>query len=158
MQIHWLLRIGFFGLACSSFSHMAQAQVRPGHPAVADTALSQKTANGVRYTVRQLGTGPKAQTGDRMQVHYTGLLPDGHIFDSSVAQGRPLRLRVGQGEVIPGWDEILLLLPMGSRARVWIPAALAYGSTGVRNPDDEQRFIVPPNTDLIFELEVVKIR
>ncbi|TGE26001.1 hypothetical protein E5K00_12660 [Hymenobacter aquaticus] len=127
-------------------------------PAVADTALQQKTASGVRYTIRQLGTGAKAQTGDRMLVHYTGFLPDGHIFDSSVAQGRPLRLKVGTGDVIPGWDEILPLLPAGSRARVWIPAALAYGSTGVRNPDDDTQFTVPPDTNLIFELEVVKVR
>ncbi|MCB2379358.1 FKBP-type peptidyl-prolyl cis-trans isomerase [Hymenobacter sp. BT635] len=136
----------------------ALAQQRPAPTAVADTALQQRTASGVRYTIRQLGTGPKAQTGDRMQVHYTGFLPDGHIFDSSVAQGRPLRLKVGTGEVIPGWDEVLLLLPAGSRARVWIPAALAYGPTGVRNPDDDSRFTVPPNTSLIFELEVVKVR
>jgi FKBP-type peptidyl-prolyl cis-trans isomerase len=137
----------------------AQAQApRPRPVVVADTLLSQRTASGVRYTVRQLGSGPTAQAGDRMLVHYTGFLPDGHIFDSSVAQGKPLRLRVGRGEVIPGWDEILLLLPAGSRARVWIPAALAYGTTGVVNPDDDSKFTVPPNTNLIFELEIVKVR
>ncbi|UOQ73945.1 FKBP-type peptidyl-prolyl cis-trans isomerase [Hymenobacter cellulosilyticus] len=125
---------------------------------LADTVLSQRTASGVRYTVRQPGTGPQARIGDRMLVHYTGFLPDGHIFDSSVGQGKPLRLRVGRGEVIPGWDEILLLLPQGSRARVWIPAALAYGARGVLNPDDDSKFIVPPNTNLVFELEIVKVR
>ncbi|WP_157807773.1 FKBP-type peptidyl-prolyl cis-trans isomerase [Hymenobacter chitinivorans] len=142
-----------------SLSSTARAQTTAARPAVLapDTALSQRTASGVRYTVRQRGTGPTAQVGDRMLVHYTGFLPDGHIFDSSVSQGRPLRLRVGKGEVIPGWDEILLLLPAGSRARVWIPAALAYGPTGVLNPDDDSKYNVPPNTDLVFELEVVKV-
>ncbi|MCB2409897.1 FKBP-type peptidyl-prolyl cis-trans isomerase [Hymenobacter lucidus] len=152
-----LLRFGFLGLVLSHLALTAQAQTSP-RPAVADTTLSERTASGVRYTVRQLGSGPKARKGDRMLVHYTGLLPDGHIFDSSVAQGKPLRLRVGTGQVIPGWDEVLLLLPMGSRARIWIPAALAYGSAGVRNPDDETQFIVPPNANLIFEVEVVKVR
>lgn len=157
MSASQLLYYGFLALALSRLTPAAQAQAIL-RPAVADTALSERTASGVRYTVRQPGSGPTARKGDRMQVHYTGLLPDGHIFDSSVAQGKPLRLRVGTGQVIPGWDEVLLLLPMGSRARIWIPAALAYGSAGVRNPDDDTQFIVPPNTSLIFEVEVVKVR
>ena len=153
-----LLSVGI--LLGTGLSLRAQAQTTPPpRPAVlADTVLSEHTASGVRYTVRQRGTGPQAQAGDRMLVHYTGFLPDGHIFDSSVGQGRPLRLRVGRGEVIPGWDELLLLLPAGSRARVWIPARLAYGSTGVLNPDDDSKFTVPPNTNLVFELEIVKVR
>ena len=53
---------------------------------------------------------------------------------------------------------MLLLLPQGSRARVWIPAHLAYGATGVRDPDDDSRYLVPPNSDLQFELEVVAVR
>jgi FKBP-type peptidyl-prolyl cis-trans isomerase len=93
-----------------------------------------------------------------MAVHYTGFLPDGHIFDSSVAQGKPLRLRVGRGEVIPGWDEVLLHLPAGARAWVSIPARLAYGAQGVRNPDDERRYLSPPDTNLVFELEIVKVK
>ncbi|TGE21137.1 FKBP-type peptidyl-prolyl cis-trans isomerase [Hymenobacter metallicola] len=157
MRTSGLLCLSLLGLATGGLSLPTQAQT-PTRPSVADTALTQRTASGVRYTIRQQGTGPIAQSGDRMQVHYTGFLPDGHIFDSSVAQGRPLRLRVGRGEVIPGWDEMLLLLPMGSRARIWIPAALAYGSTGVLNPDDDTKFMVPPNTDLIFEVEIVKVR
>ncbi|GAA3934518.1 FKBP-type peptidyl-prolyl cis-trans isomerase [Hymenobacter algoricola] len=124
-------------------------------PVAADTI---RLLSGVRYVVHVPGTGASAQAGDRMAVHYTGFLPDGHIFDSSVAQGKPLRLRVGRGEVIPGWDEVLLLLPAGTRAWVAIPAAQAYGSQGVRNPDDDRRFLIPPGTDLVFELEVVRIR
>ncbi|GAA4009981.1 FKBP-type peptidyl-prolyl cis-trans isomerase [Hymenobacter fastidiosus] len=127
----------------------AQAQLR------ADTV---RLTSGVRYVVRTAGTGASAQPGDRMAVHYTGFLPDGHIFDSSVAQGRPLRLRVGQGEVIPGWDEVLLHLPTGTRAWVSIPARQAYGSSGVRDPDNESRYLIPPDSQLIFELEVVRIR
>jgi FKBP-type peptidyl-prolyl cis-trans isomerase len=128
----------------------------PGHAqALPDTV---RLPSGVRYVVRTPGSGAVAQAGDRMAVHYTGFLPDGHIFDSSVAQGRPLRLRVGRGEVIPGWDEVLQKLPAGTRAWVFIPAAQAYGTKGARHPDDESRYLIPPGTDLVFELEVVRVR
>ena len=124
----------------------------------ATPADTVRLASGVRYVVREPGSGSPAQPGDRMAVHYTGFLPDGHMFDSSAGQGRPLRLRVGRGEVIPGWDEVLLLLPAGARAWVSIPAAQAYGSKGVRSPDDERRFLIPPDTNLVFELEIARIR
>ncbi|GAB3229650.1 FKBP-type peptidyl-prolyl cis-trans isomerase [Hymenobacter seoulensis] len=116
------------------------------------------TRSGLRYAIRQPGTGAKAHPGDKVTVHYTGFLPDGHIFDASVKQGGPIKLRAGRGEVIKGWDEVLLLLSEGARARVWIPAKLGYGSKGQRDPDDEKRFLIPPNSDLVFELEVVKIK
>lgn len=116
-----------------------------------------RTASGVRYAIHQPGRGAVAQVGDKVSVNYTGFLPSGKLFDSSASDGRPLRCRVGRGEVIKGWDEVLLLLPAGSRARVWIPAALAYGAKGVRDPDDDTRFLIPPNTDLVFELEMVKV-
>jgi FKBP-type peptidyl-prolyl cis-trans isomerase len=96
--------------------------------------------------------------GTRVAVRYTGFLPDGHVFDATAASGGSLRFRVGRGEVIPGWDELLPLLPAGSRVRVWIPAQLAYGSTGVPDPDDDSRFLIPPNTELIFELQVLSVR
>ena len=117
-----------------------------------------RLASGVRYVVHTPGAGSPAHPGDRMAVHYTGFLPDGHIFDSSVAQGKPLRLHVGRGEVIPGWDEVLLQLPAGTRAWVFIPAAKAYGSQGVLNPDDDRHYLIAPNTDLVFELEIVRIK
>ncbi|MCA8832809.1 FKBP-type peptidyl-prolyl cis-trans isomerase [Hymenobacter pini] len=132
-------------------------------PATTDSLLSRAitTASGLRYAIRQPGTGPLPQPGDRVTVHYTGLLAaDGRIFDTSVQQGGPLKLKVGRGEVIKGFDEALLLLPVGSRVRVWIPAALAYGAKGRPDPDDEagKRYLIPPNADLIFELEVLKIK
>ena len=69
-----------------------------------------------------------------------------------------MRFRVGRGEVISGWDELLPLLPAGSRVRAWVPAALAYGVTGVRDPDDDTRYLIPPNTNLVFELQVLSVR
>jgi FKBP-type peptidyl-prolyl cis-trans isomerase len=126
----------------------------------ADSLLvrATQTKSGLRYAVRQPGQGPTAQAGDKVTVHYTGFLPDGHVFDASVKQGGPLKVRVGRGEVIKGWDEALLLLPEGTRARVWIPARLAYAAKGVRDPDDDRRYLVPPHSDLVFELEILRVK
>ena len=118
----------------------------------------QTTRSGVRVVFHERGAGAQAQLGSRVAVRYTGFLPDGHIFDATAAAGGPLRFRVGRQEVIAGWDELLPLLPAGSRVRAWIPAALAYGATGVRDPDDYTRYLIPPNTALVFELQVVSVR
>ncbi|WP_052695103.1 FKBP-type peptidyl-prolyl cis-trans isomerase [Hymenobacter sp. AT01-02] len=94
-------------------------QALPTAPAQAapDSVLARatQTASGMRYAIRQPGTGAVAQPGDRVLVHYTGFLPSGRIFDASVRQGGPLKIRAGRGEVIKGWDEVLLLLPQGAR-------------------------------------------
>lgn len=132
----------------------------PGTPTITDTAhlATQHTPGGVRFVFHTRGTGAVPHTNSRVAVRYTGFLPDGHIFDATAASGGPLRFRVGRGEVIRGWDELFPLLPAGSRVRAWIPAALAYGAAGVPDPDDASRFIIPPNTELVFELEVVSVR
>jgi FKBP-type peptidyl-prolyl cis-trans isomerase len=141
----------------------AQRVLTTAVPAAADSLLARAvtTASGLRYTIRQAGTGTPPQPGDRVAVHYTGLLAaDGRMFDTSVQQGGPLKVKAGRGTVIKGFDEALLLLPQGSRARVWIPAALAYGPKGRLDPDDEteKRYLIPPDSDLIFELEIIKVK
>ncbi len=125
-----------------------------------DTAhlVTQRTRNGVRYVFHARGTGALPRPGSRVAVRYTGFLPDGRLFDATAASGGPLRFRVGRGEVIAGWDELLPLLPAGSRVRTWVPAALAYGVRGVLDPDDATRFLIPPNAELVFELHVVSVR
>ncbi|WP_303312289.1 FKBP-type peptidyl-prolyl cis-trans isomerase [Hymenobacter sp. BT730] len=134
-------------------AHLCPAQI-PG--AAADTV---KLASGVRYVVHERGAGAIPRSGQVVYVHYTGFLPNGRMFESSAAEGRPVRLRLGRKEVIAGWEEVLALLPEGSRAWVYIPAQLAYGRKGVMMPDDEQqRYLIPPNTDLGFELQVVKVK
>ncbi|WBA41692.1 FKBP-type peptidyl-prolyl cis-trans isomerase [Hymenobacter canadensis] len=147
-------------LSCWLFSAVAWAQTGP---ATADSlsslatppANSLATTGGVRYVVLQPGSGAPST---RVAVYYQGFLPDGRIFDSTLAPAKPLRLRVGRGEVIRGWDELLGLLPPGSRVRAWIPARLAYGSQGVRHPDDDSRYLIPPDTDLRFDIELLPAR
>lgn len=136
----------------------------PGPPAAAasatDTAhlVLRHTPGGVRFVFHERGPGPLALPGRRVAVRYAGFLPDGHLFDTTAATGGPLRFRVGHREVIAGWDELLPLLPAGSRVRAWGPAALAYGAAGVPDPDDDSRFVVPPHTELVFELFVVSVK
>ena len=147
----------------------ARAQVPPkpvvpalpsAPPAPADTAhlVLLHTPGGVRVVFHERGRGPLALRGRRVAVRYTGFLPNGRLFDATAATDGPLRFRVGRREVIAGWDELLPLLPAGSRVRAWVPAALAYGATGVPDPDDETHFVIPPNTELVFELYVVSVK
>ena len=160
-------KIWWLGLLLAATSASAQSGTKPAVPttptaptAGSDSALvaTQRTSGGVRFVFRERGTGPVAKAGSRVAVRYTGFLPDGHIFDATEAWGGPLRFRVGRHEVIAGWDELLPLLPAGSRVRAWIPATLAYGAKGVRHPDDDSRFMSPPDTELVFELQVISVR
>jgi FKBP-type peptidyl-prolyl cis-trans isomerase len=151
----------FLLIAGSATAQLAPAPAITTVPNIpADTAhlQLQRTQQGVRFVFRVRGTGALPQSGSRVAIRYTGFLPDGKVFDATAASGGPLRFRVGRKEVIAGFDDLLPLLPVGSRVRAWIPAALAYGATGVRDPDDETRFIIPPNTELIFELVIVSVR
>lgn len=127
----------------------------PAAPAVADTL---RTPGGVQYVVHQPGQGPVAGPKGKVRVHYTGFLPNGKFFESSTADlRRPLRVKLGRGEVIPGWEELLPLLSQGARVWARIPARLAYGSKGVVNQDNTQLYRIPPDTDLVFELEIVRV-
>lgn len=137
-------------------SAVARAQTGPATAdSLSGAATSLTTASGVRYTVLAAGSGARPLPRSRVTVAYRGYLPTGQLFDSS-PNNRPLRFRVGQGEVIPGWDELLPLLAVGTRVRAWIPARLAYGSRGVKGPDDT--YIIPPDTDLVFMLELLSAR
>jgi FKBP-type peptidyl-prolyl cis-trans isomerase len=108
----------------------------------------QTTASGLQYEVVTAGTGPKPTVEDRVRVHYRGTLIDGNEFDSSHRTGEPVTFQVGG--VIPGWTEALQLMPVGSKYRLVIPPALAYGAQGA--PPD-----IGPNATLVFEVELLAI-
>jgi len=110
----------------------------------------QQTANGLFYTITQEGTGKKAKKGQKVSVHYTGMLLDGTVFDSSYQRNEPIDFPVGVGQVIAGWDEGILLLDEGAKARFIIPSELAYGDRGAGG-------VIPPNATLIFDVELVKV-
>jgi FKBP-type peptidyl-prolyl cis-trans isomerase FkpA len=110
-------------------------------------AKARKTASGLYYVPQVEGTGPNPGQGDKVQVHYTGKFLDGKEFDSSKNQGKPLELQVGQGMVIPGWEEGILLMKKGEKGLLVIPSGLAYGP--------EAYGPIPGNSVLQFEMELV---
>jgi FKBP-type peptidyl-prolyl cis-trans isomerase len=97
-----------------------------------------------------VGTGDEAQAGDTVSVHYTGWLEDNTQFDSSVDRGQPLEFTIGQGGVIPGWDQGVPGMQVGGTRRLTIPPDLAYGPTG-SGP-------IPPNATLTFEIQLLEIK
>lgn len=111
----------------------------------------KKTDSGLSYVVMEEGQGEKPDSGDVVSVHYTGMLMDGTKFDSSVDRGEPIEFQLGTGQVIPGWDEGIALLSVGSKARFYIPSKLGYGMRGSGGR-------IPPNSILVFEVELVGIK
>lgn len=88
------------------------------------------TPSGLQYEVIKAGSGPKPSASDTVRVHYVGTLLDGTKFDSSIDRGEPAEFGVNQ--VIAGWTEALQLMPVGSKYKLYIPAAIAYGARGAR--------------------------
>jgi peptidyl-prolyl cis-trans isomerase A (cyclophilin A) len=107
-----------------------------------------ETDSGLRYTILSKGDGVSPNKGDMVKVHYKGQLLDKTVFDSSYKRNEPIEFKVGIGQVIPGWDEGLLLLNKGDKARFVIPSQLAYGESGAGG-------VIPPNATLIFEVELL---
>ena len=106
------------------------------------------TPSGLQYEVLTAGTGEQPTAQDQVEVHYTGTLIDGTVFDSSVERGVPATFGVTQ--VIPGWVEALQLMKAGSKWRLFIPSQLAYGPQGAGG-------MIGPNSTLIFDVELLKV-
>jgi peptidylprolyl isomerase len=111
-----------------------------------------QTPSGVRYIVEKKGTGSKSSPGKTVQVNYKGSFLSGQVFDSSDIQGGPIEFPVGVGAVIKGWDEMVLDMQIGEKRVVVIPPELAYGERGVGNG------VIPPNSFLVFEMELVSVK
>ncbi len=106
--------------------------------------------DGYLYHIKTEGSGPQAQAGDYVRVHYTGSFLNGKAFDSSLNRGEPIVFRLGQGQVISGWDKGLTLFRQGGKGILYLPPELAYGKQGAGET-------IPPNSSLVFEVELVEI-
>lgn len=106
-------------------------------------------ADGLQYEILTAGTGAKPKATDKVLVHYHGTLIDGTVFDSSVDRGEPIAFPLNG--VIPGWTEVLQLMPVGSKWRVYIPYQLAYGDRGAGGA-------IQPFSTLIFDIELLEIQ
>jgi len=104
------------------------------------------TESGLQYEVLEAGEGPTATMGQSLRLHYRGTLPDGREFDSSY-DGEPVVFSVGQ--LVPGFNEALMLMSAGSHFRVVLPGDLAYGPRGSSG-------LIGPNQTLVFEIEVLE--
>jgi FKBP-type peptidyl-prolyl cis-trans isomerase len=109
------------------------------------------TTSGLQYEDQAEGTGNAAKAGDSVEVHYTGWLTDGKKFDSSKDRGRPFSFKLGAGQVIKGWDEGVAGMKVGGKRKLVIPAALGYGARGAGG-------VIPPDAELVFEVELLGIR
>ncbi len=105
------------------------------------------TASGLQYEVLTKGNGISPKAEDSVTVHYTGMLIDGTVFDSSVERQEPVTFKLD--EVIPAWTEGLQLMKEGDKFKLYVPSELAYGQRGSR--------AIEPNSTLIFEVELLKV-
>lgn len=124
---------------------------------------ASKTASGLYYVIEEEGSGVQVEQGDKISVNYTGYVLDGTVFDTSIESKakeantydenrpyEPFTFDVGQGMVIPGWDEGLQLLKEGAKAKFLIPSPLAYGPS-------QRGAVIVPNSILIFDVEVTDV-
>lgn len=111
---------------------------------------AKPTETGLYYIQTKNGKGKTPQTGEKVKVHYTGTLLDGTQFDSSVDKGTPFEFPLGQGRVIPGWDQGIAMMKKGEKGILIVPSSLGYGPRG-SGP------VIGPYSTLVFEVELVDI-
>ncbi len=115
----------------------------------AENTPNASPSGRVATEITQEGSGQEAKNGDSVTVHYTGTLENGTIFESSLDRNEPYTFTIGQGSVIPGWEEGIVGMKIGEKRRLTIPSDLAYGESG--------QGAIPPNATLIFDIELLSI-
>ena len=120
----------------------------------ANNLTATRTNSGLYYVITQEGTGNKPSVGDEVNMNYTGMFLDGNKFDSNVDSSfghvQPFIFPLGQGRVIRGWDEGILLLKKGTKAKLILPSSIAYGKNGSGK--------IPANSILQFDVELLDIK
>jgi len=137
----------------SSSSSSQQTTIKNNkRPQLALDAAFKRTGSGVEIYIERPGHGEKSLEGSKIKVHYEGWLAENYkMFDSSRTKRRPFEFEIGKGTVIKGWDIALKDVRQGTKMQIKIPAKHAYGRQGVSSMG------IPPNADLIFKVEVLKV-
>jgi FKBP-type peptidyl-prolyl cis-trans isomerase len=107
--------------------------------------------NGLGISDIVVGTGPEAQVGDTVLVHYSGYFADGRRFDTSIDSGQPFEVIIGESNVIQGWHLGLVGMKVGGKRQIVIPPELAYGAEGTADGT------IPPNSTLTFDIELLSV-
>jgi len=141
-----IITIGFAQLEVRSIEPIFEGEMYQGEKMDWIT-----TPEGLKYRILEEGWGEIANNGDNVSVHYTGTLTDGTKFDSSLDRGQPFEFPLGRGRVIKGWDIGVAGMAIGEKRELYIPSELGYGSRGAGRQ-------IPPNTDLIFTVELLGIK
>jgi peptidylprolyl isomerase len=123
--------------------------------AVAQKQDTITTKSGLKYVKIKAGNGPKPKTGQKVKIYFTGTLPKGDIFDSNV-DGAPFKFTIGDPNVIPGWNEGFQLMSAGEKAVFILPPSLGYGKAGYK--DDDGKVLVPQNSYMIFQVELISFK
>ena len=113
--------------------------------------IGMELESGIRYIVREEGSGKKPEQGDQVLIHFVGYLLDGTQFDSSYEKNEPHEFTLGAKKVIPGWDQSVAEMPLGSKITFYLPSGLAYGERGLGE-------MVEPNTVVVFDFELLEIK
>ncbi|WP_132999885.1 FKBP-type peptidyl-prolyl cis-trans isomerase [Luteimonas arsenica] len=140
-----------------AFGQRMQAKMAAGNREAGEAFLAanakeegvQVTDSGLQYKVLEQGSGPTPGTDSRVSVHYRGSLVDGTVFDSSYERGEPATFTLSS--VVPGWQEGLQLMPVGSKYMLWLPSELGYGDVGTPGGP------IAPGSVLVFEVELIDI-
>src|SRR5450755_2684598 len=137
-----------FSVLTFAFSTLfAQSDAKTAAPTKV-TGKGTTTVSGLEYWDIKVGTGPVAEKGQMVKVHYTGWLTTGKKFDSSVDRAEPFTFGLGQGQVIKGWDEGVAGMKVGGKRQLRIPPELAYGDRGFPGA-------IPAGSTLIFDVELM---
>ncbi len=138
-------------VAASATTQQQATKVNKRPKLALDAAFSH-SSSGLQVYVERPGNGKKSEDGSHIKAHYEGWLAEDYkMFDSSRAKHRPFEFDLGKGSVIAGWDEALKGVREGTKLQIIVPAKLAYGRQGVSSMG------IPPNADLIFKIEVIKV-
>jgi peptidylprolyl isomerase len=108
------------------------------------------TEGGLQMQDLTVGTGQTVKSGDTVTVNYLGTLTDGTKFDSSYDRNQPFTTQIGVGQVIKGWDEGIVGMKVGGKRKLIIPPTLGYG--------DQAAGSIPPNSTLVFEVELLSVK
>ncbi len=119
-----------------------------------DTIL---TSTGLKYIMTSKGSGDKPKAGQKVEVYYTGKFLNGREFESN-RKDEPFKFTVGVQQAIPGWDEGVLLMKEGEKGILILPPKLAYGKSGIKDPSNDGQYMVPPETPVMYEIDLVDIK